>query len=428
MTIVPLILRGTIITGAVATFVALSYVYPAFSSSEICARMDLECHVVTPFQPSAAQMEPVSAVHHVPDSTERTLAIDGIPFSRYWLLGDEQTYVFHPSKFGEYVLSNVKNESFRQNLPLLTARIAVDLPNGSLAFYYPNHYPLNRMRGPDLMYSAYGQASILQAYLRFHLLQDTGESLHLLKSVRDAMFFPYERGGVDLGVAQLELPLFRSNPEIILNGWLHALLVLANYAFVMDDRNVSDYVRRNLQFFAKYHKVWYDDDRNISRYSDTSPHRVTARVSSIDQSFWVIYRSKVTELKNYIVSPVVDLENEYSAFDVRINHLNTKNRLITMSITCSGLFDTLLVSDEPFGPLRIRGGGYDPVRATPSATGRWHNLKPHENGRYVCRLSFGEGRRVDMRIPDKFRQERRSQLLPFISSCSSHAIGDTLSL
>ena len=274
----------------------------------------------------------------------------------------------------------------------------------------------------------YGQASILQAYLRFHLLQDTGESLHLLKSVRDAMFFPYERGGVDLGVAQLELPLFRSNPEIILNGWLHALLVLANYAFVMDDRNVSDYVRRNLQFFAKYHKVWYDDDRNISRYSDTSPHRVTARVSSIDQSFWVIYRSKVTELKNYIVSPVVDLENEYSAFDVRINHLNTKNRLITMSITCSGLFDTLLVSDEPFGPLRIRGGGYDPVRATPSATGRWHNLKPHENGRYVCRLSFGEGRRVDMRIPDKFRQERRSQLLPFISSCSSHAIGDTLSL
>ena len=193
LTKVPLILCAAITVGTGATILALSFADPAYSNSDVCNRLNIDCHVVAPFQPSPKQMESISAVHHIPASNERTIAIDGIPFSRYWLLGDKHTYIFHPSKYGEYVLSNVETESFRRYLPSLTARTAIGLPNGSLAFYYPNHYPLNRMRGPDLMYSAYGQASVLQAYLRFHQLQHTRESLHLLERVRDAMFFPYER-------------------------------------------------------------------------------------------------------------------------------------------------------------------------------------------------------------------------------------------
>ena len=183
-------------------------------------------------------------------------------------------------------------------------------------------------------------------------------------------------------MAQLELPLFRSNPEIILNGWLHALLVLANYAYVMNDKNVSEYVRQNLQFFVKYHDAWYDGDRNISRYSDTSPHRVAVRVTSMNQSFRIIYRSKVPELGNYLVSPVIDLENKYSAFDVRISHFNPKNRLITMTITCSGLFDTWWCQMNPSAHCGSGAEDTIPFGLPPQAPGVGTVWSP--NPRTVC--------------------------------------------
>ena len=389
MSFVAHLLRAATSASLAAPTVQPSHANSTLESSEICARIDIKCTIVEPFQPSSAQMESISIVHSRPNRTERTIAIDGIPFSKYWLLGYGNAYVFHPSKFGEYVLSHVENESFRQSLPALTKRVAIRLPNGSLAFYYPNQYPLNRMRGPDLMYSAYGQASVLHGYLRFHLLQDTPQSRQLLNRTLNAHFFPHKQGGINLGVAQLELPLFRSNPEIILNGWLHALLVLANYAYVMEDNKVGEYVRRNLKFFVKYHNVWYDDSRNILRYSDTSPHRVVINESAADQSFWIIYRSKAPEIPNYIFSPVLDFKNEYSAFDVRINNYNSRSHLTTLTLTCSGLYDTLVVSTDSFGSLRIRGGGYDPLRATPSGAGEWHKSKPQKtNGVYVVSVEL----------------------------------------
>ena len=267
----------------------------------------------------------VSPVHHRPSSITPTIVVDGVPFSRYALLNDDNKYVFHASQFGMYVLSGVEDKNFRRNLVVLTNRLGIELPNGGTAFYYPNNYPLNRMRGPELIYSAYSQASILQGYLPNHILQNNADSQALLNRVLRAMFFPYEEGGIDLGVAQLELPLYRSNPEIILNGWLYALLALFDYAHVMAEPLVAQYVRRNLEFFADNNEVWYDDNHNISRYSDTSPHRIHLRVSSVNQSFGVIYRSKVSELRHYLVKPVLDLENKYSAFDVRLNHLGAGN-------------------------------------------------------------------------------------------------------
>ena len=125
-------------------------------------------------------------------------------------------------------------------------KVGIELPNGGLAFYYPNHYPLNRMRGPDLVYSAISQSEILAGFLKLYQQSDTDASKLVLDRVKQAMFFNHLDGGIDLGVAQLELPLFRSNPEIILNGWLHALLQLNDYAIVMNDSEIASYVENNL--------------------------------------------------------------------------------------------------------------------------------------------------------------------------------------
>ena len=133
--------------------------------------------------------------------------------------------------------------------------------------------------------------------------------------------------------------LFRSNPEIILNGWLHALLHLNDYADCNEMMPaIASYVEKNLDFFADNHAVWYDEKRNISRYSDTSPQRssyshLRRRVSTLT----VIYKAHDPRLKHYTITPVLDLENEFSAFDVRIVAVNEKNHKMTMVVTCSEL-------------------------------------------------------------------------------------------
>jgi hypothetical protein len=358
--------------------------------SQVCG----ECVTPIPFQPTEAQISATNQIHHSKTidrdglQYEPKLIIDGVPFFRYWQFKNKNQYVFHPMAWGTHVLSNADDPVFRQKLPAVSKEIGVYLPGGGLAFYYPNHYELNRMKGPDRIYSAISQSTILSGYLKYYLKEGDTKSRQLLESVKSALFLPYERGGVNLKVAQLELPLFRSNPEIILNGWLHSLLHLSDYAHTLNDKEVAEYIRRNLIFFADNHGAWYDEKRSITRYSDTSPHNIFVKLTHDKQSFKAIFRAKSKDLISYSFAPVLDLENKYSSFDFRI--INKAQKEVIMGITCSTLFHTDLISDAPFS-FKIRDGGYDPRRASPGSTGKWHEINSiNQDGVHMARVAIDQ--------------------------------------
>ncbi|MGI3127514.1 hypothetical protein [Nitratireductor sp. PBL-C9] len=382
-------------------FLAATLLPSNLSATEVCGAVNdtVHCEPLAPFQPTTEQILFASKVFDLGErgfdfemygNGQKTILVEGVPFAQYWQLEDDKKYVFHPIVFGRYVFNSADDKVFQQNWKELVSKVGIELPNGGLAFYYPNHYPLNRMRGPDLVYSAISQSEVLAGFLRLHQELQSDETAEMLGKVRDALFFPHDQGGVDLGVAQLELPLFRSNPEIILNGWLHSLLHLNDYAILMNDAQVASYVEQNLEFFADNHDAWYDHERFITRYSDTSPHRLVVTPEEAGQEFTAVYKPKDARLKSYEIEPVLDLENRYSGFDVRVNAVNADNGKITMSLTCSSLFDTYLTSDAAFSVM-IRDGGYSPSRASPDASGEWQTIVSGEiDGREVAQISLDD--------------------------------------
>ncbi len=373
------------------------------------------CIQVVPAQPPADQLQVLDRVFDTGDSdfeftmygnSQATIVVDDIPYAQYWQLDDPSQYVLHPMVVGRYLFNNADRVGADNLVPSIISRIGTRLPNGGLAFYYPNRYPLNRMRGPDYMYSAISQSEILAGFMLMDQIEQSSESRERLDAVLEALFFGHSDGGVNLaGVAQLELPLFRSNPEVILNGWLHSLLHLNDYASVYGDAAVSAYVQGNLRFFADNAEVWYDEARSISRYSDTSPQRVILAPDSGVDGFeaQVVYVSTVPELSNYLVPLPVDLDDELGGFDDRIVGLNSESGLITASVNCSGLFRTFVIGNDGFD-LRVKDGGYDPVRASSSGEGSWHSRAAIESdvpGMFAGELSL-DGEELICGFPTNF--------------------------
>ena len=210
-----------------------------------------------PFQPRPDDMEFTGRIHDTGvegfqfsmyGNSQKTILIEGVPFSRYWQLEDPNHFVFHPMVFGRFVFNQADKPDSGTDLARLTAKVGTALPdNGGTAFYYPNHYPLNRLSGPALVYSAISQSEILAGYLHHERVHPEEATEALTEAVKRALLYPYAKGGTQLEqVAFLELPLFRSNPEIILNGWLHALLHLNDYAQVKSDAAAARIVERHL--------------------------------------------------------------------------------------------------------------------------------------------------------------------------------------
>ncbi|WP_155987094.1 hypothetical protein [Thioalkalivibrio sp. ALE16] len=337
------------------------------------------CYTPRPFQPSEQAMAYADKVVEIGvkstdfemyGNKQSVVLHHGVPYAKYWQNDNPNEYVFHPMVFGRWIY----NQNVPEAISNALSKVSVDLPNGGVAFYYPNRYALNRMSGPHLMYSAISQSEILAGLLNQFKKTPTKQLDEALLKVLKGLMLPHDIGGVNLGVAQLELPLFQSNPEIILNGWLHSLLHLNDYALVRADQDVAEYIHDNLVFFADNSDVWYDNKRKISRYSDTSPHRVVLDHVSDNAEYGVFYKAKDSRLSNYQVFPVRDYERVLSGFDVRI--LRQAGRRSTMGLTCSGLFDVYVYSRGEF-TLKIRDDGYDPYRATPDGTGEWRELKSH---------------------------------------------------
>lgn len=309
-----------------------------------------------------------SLTKHV--KNQKYIINSGIPYYRYWQLKDKKAYVFHPMAFGRYLFNN-GDEIFSDSISLKNiTKVAYRLPEQTgLAYYYPEHYPLNRMLGPDIVYSAIGQSEILAAYLNVDSAY--GQREYFVKKSLSALIFDYYKGGTNLcNKALLEIPLFRSAPEIILNGWLHAMLHLNDYCRIYEDTLVENILRSNIDFFIQHNENWYDAGKNISLYSDMAPYKATI---SFDDSVLVKERTVhiwYVSLEEGIRNQVVELHpNDTVKFGAYDNHIFAiSGNSAKIYFNCSALFDTYITADEPFS-VSFYTGSYDPVLSTPNSGG-----------------------------------------------------------
>jgi hypothetical protein len=294
---------------------------------------------------------------------------DHIPYRAYAGLKEKGVYVIHPMALGAYGFRSAGSQEGDEVLEAAW-KIGVPLPNAGMAWYYPKHYANSRMLGPDICYSAISQSQILSGFLKIRMQHPSPETIPVQK-VFKAFLYPYKAGGISLfDVALLEWPLFRSAPEIVLNGWLKALLDISDYYKVTGDPEAKNLLKRNLQFLAKVLHHFDVPDRHLSRYSDLCPYRILIRFqSSKEPSFRVRYESRFPEILSMEVPiEVLDNPGKYSIYDNQILRRRPHDLLATISL--SRLFATVLTSDADAFTVEMRAGVYDGKKIMPGHTGK----------------------------------------------------------
>ena len=235
----------------------------------------------TVFQPKSqtveqlAQLDLKDTANLTRLSAEKVIYRD-VPYSKY--MGQWQ---FHPGRIG--------GELARLNLAdLRLERIAakvkdqfVRLPNGGLALYYPKTFRVTRLKCQEYIYSAIAQGQLLAGYSRLakspHLSPETRATWRdMSAAIAASLQFPFQDGGVNLeGKVLLETPNFRSPPEIILNGWIDALIHLHDY---LDDGHgtatLRDLFDANIETLAQLLPQFDDERMRLSKYSNLSPYRL----------------------------------------------------------------------------------------------------------------------------------------------------------
>ena len=194
-----------------------------------------------------------------------------IPYSRY--LGEWQ---FHPGRIGGFLTTNKQAPRVAKAARSIL-QYFVELPNGGLALYYPSTIRTARLQVNEPIYSGIAQGQLLAGFTR--LIRD-GFNPEKGRDWRDiaariakSLAFPFEKGGVCVdGKIVLEAPNFRACPEIILNGWMDALLHLHDYLHFVPDREMQELFERNVAALVELLPQFDAPEAKLSRYSDLCPY------------------------------------------------------------------------------------------------------------------------------------------------------------
>lgn len=259
-------------------------------------------------------------------------------------------------------------------------RTAYQLPNGGLLWYYPDNYNLNRFLGPDISPSAIAQARILGGIVE--LDRRCGLDLfELARKIFLGLAFPYYQGGLNLeDRVLLELPLFRSAPEVVLNGWLHSLLYLYQYAKYYHDSEAEELFVKNVETLAQVLHLFHDANTGLSRYSDLCPYRVRIlHPKGKPQELYVFYQSLDPNFDD-LVFPLEAIEGDQSAYDNRV--IRSTDAWTDIWLSCSQRYNTFLVAKSSPFSVEFTTGTYDPYRATPASGGEKILLQSKDIGQY----------------------------------------------
>ena len=345
-------------------------------------------------QPSAELIKRISAVYDVSHKDESLIPescrgldivmIDDVPFHPYWQ-GEIGKYAFHPMALGRFLSHLDCDEPVARYIDAAMG-MAHKLPNGGLLWYYPDNYKLNRFLGPDLSPSAVGQSQILGAITSLDKRCRLGLS-KIARRVFLGLSYDYYKGGVNFeNKALLEIPLFRSAPEIILNGWLHALLNLRNYVEQYQDPQAKELLYSNLKFLAESLGNFHDEKTGLSLYSDLSPYRVRVyHKSGVPSHLTAFYKARIKGFDDLAFDLKVIQHETNSPYDNQI--IRQTKSFTDVWISCSKNYETYLVSDVPIR-VRFYTGEYSPHRSAPGKGGERIELESIKvNGYYVVHIT-----------------------------------------
>jgi len=185
------------------------------------------------------------------------------------------------------------------------------------------------------------------------------------------MEWPFEKGGVNLaGRAVLEMPSFNGPPEVILNGWIDALLHIRDYARTAGDVEAMDFFKANIQFLVDILPVFDCREAGISRYSDVSPYRawITLATPADIDSIRLLYRPKFDYLKPILIRPgCAEGPESFSPYDNHIVRRNGRKALVWL--TASQLYDTVVIAKSGQLEVSLNTGSIARSQSTPGFAG-----------------------------------------------------------
>lgn len=300
------------------------------------------------------------------NSQVKVLIEDGMPFFRYWQHPEKNRYLFHPMAFGRYL----KNYEGDFDIFLSKAlEFSTELPNGGVTWFYPLEYKLSRMTGTQYKYSAISQGEILGGIISQNLKHNRKYD-KVVEKIARGMLLDSRDGGVFLDrVAFLEMPIYNGAPEIILNGWLHALLHFQDYVILHpNDNDAWLAYTSNLDYLANTLSRFDSPSHNLSKYSDLTPYTIKINQLSPETPLKVVYTSNDKKLKNLVFTLQDTENNKFSRYDTQKLSKNTAR------ISISGSYKTTLLSESPFS-ISINEGVYSPKKATPPRAKSWKTIK-----------------------------------------------------
>lgn len=314
---------------------------------------------------------------------------DCVPYFKYQYQKDVSGYILHPGRMARFIASSL-NSPLLPNIVMKAEKLGFCLPNGGLAWYYPRHYNLARMTGNQLKYSGISQAALLSAFICANKVNNAVPA-RLANAAFMAMKWPYTHGGINLNdLAILEMPIFNGPPEIILNGWIDALLHIDDYVKLTRDEVASELLTGNLIFLSRVIKNF--DCSRLSRYSDTCPYRVKLLnlTSAAEGNVRLLYIPLQPGLDPIVVYPrVADNDSIYE------NHIIKKSTRghVEMWVSIGQNYDTWILAAGSALRAQINVGALSPQRSSPGSDGKRidKNGIPLSDGLMGIRLSKEDG-------------------------------------
>jgi len=310
------------------------------------------------------------SAEELPWRSSDTIFKDLIPYYPYLYLPEDKDYVFHPMELGRFLVRN-KDSTIIDKFTEAILKTAVKLPNNGLAWYYPNYFQVERMRGGELKYSCISQGLILAGFTKLGL-EVNDNYFKTAKLVFKGMQFPFNLGGINLeGVSLLEMPSYRSAPEIILNGWIDTLLHINDYRIVTGDAEARDFLVKNLNFLVKIIDNFDISEFNISRYSCASPYciKIILDEDAESTSVRILYQPKYEELEPLIIDLEASTDSS-SVTSIYDNHIINRNgNIINAWVSCNQLYDTIVISSSGNMKVEFDVGTLSRLQTTPGSGG-----------------------------------------------------------
>jgi hypothetical protein len=258
-----------------------------------------------------------------------------------------------------------------------------ELPNGGLALYYPRTFSTARFRTPEFVYSGIAQGQLLAGYTRL-ILDDKSKNAAAWRDtaakIALSLQFAVKQGGICAdGSSILEGPNFRSCPEIILNGWLDALLHLHDYLQVAPDSGLRRFYEQNISTLVELLPYFDSATERLSRYSNLSPYSFRVhfahRPREMPPRVRVEYLSRESRHRDYWIADLRRLGNgSASAYDNRIE--KSSAGYIDFSVSVAGQYDIAIEIDAACKKLSVDPGAADEMSTIPHPTFRRRFVAP----------------------------------------------------